>query len=288
MLIARLFDRVRTTAVRHFNGGANLEMFRERDKSGTRDVFKKLTLGPNHVHAAINHADGGFTDLGVSLNLLTNIGRDWMASAIGGFIGAGVTTASPATATSATSLTATGTPFTASNLATPQLGLAGQRVYAPVTGITTAPVYGNIISNTSSVLTIDKWWNVSDGTGTTPASTNAFIVGPGGLASVRFMGITADASAASAANTTLASEQTANGLGRALATYAHTMGAATFTLQKAFSPSGTVASLHRIGLFAALSAAGADPLIFEAVLNSDASVINGDTLTCTDTITCSG
>ena len=248
---------------------------------------QKIRLGPNHVHAFITHPDGTITDLGISCNLLTNIGRDWLADTFGGAIPAGGA-GSPATATSATSVTATGTPWTASNLATPQLGLAGKRVYAPVTNITTAPVYGNIISNTTSVATIDQWWTAVDGVGTTPAGTNAFIIGAGGLASVRFMGLTTNASAASAANTTLASEITTNGGARALATYAHTYGASTFTLQKAFSITGTLTAIHRMGLFTALSSAGADPMVLEAVLNQDATVGNGDTLTCTDTVTLSG
>jgi hypothetical protein len=250
----------------------------------TEDLVR---LGPNEVHAAIIHPDGSVTDLGVSQNLLTNIGRDWLADAMGAKIPAGGA-GSPATATSATSFTATGTPLTASNLGTPQLGLAGMRAYFPVTNITTAPVYGNIISNTTSVATIDQWWTAADGVGTTPASTNAFILGAGGPASIRFMALTTNASAASATNTTLASEITTNGGNRQLATYAHTYGNATFTLTKAYSITGTLTAIHRAGLFTTMSQAGADPMIFETVLNQDATVGNGDTLTVTWTATLSG
>jgi len=252
-----------------------------------RHVDQLMRIGRNEVHAAIIHPDGTVTDLGVSYNLLTNIGRDYLADAMGGAIPAGGA-GSPATATSATSFTATGTPWTASNLATPQLGLAGKRVYFPVTNITTAPVYGNIVSNTTSVATVDQWWTATDGTGTTPASTNAFIIGAGGLASVRFMALTTNASAASASNTTLASEITTNGGGRALATYAHTYGNATFTLSKTFSITGTLTAIHRMGLFTCLTSAGADPMIFETVLNQDATVGNGDSLAVTWTGTISG
>lgn len=276
-----------TNRISHFNDGALMRMFRQSSKSGLFYPERNVRLGPNHVHAFITYPDGTIKNLGISKNLLTNIGRDWMCQTMGGAIPAGGI-GSPATATSATSITATSTPWTASNLATPQLGLAGFRVYASVTGITTPPVYGNIVSNTSSVATIDQWWTGADGTGTTPASTNAFIIGAGGLASIRFMGLTTNSSAASASNTTLASEITNNGASRALATYAHTMGAATFTLQKAFSITGTLTAIHRMGLFLCLTAAGADPLVLETVLNADATVANGDTLTVTDTITCSG
>lgn len=276
-----------STKIEHLDDGALLEVYRERAKSGSRAVAQRLRMGPNAVHAFVTHKDGSITDLGVSYNLLTNIGRDWMNGLHGGFIPAGGA-GSPATATSATSITATGTPWTASNLATPQLGLAGFRIYAPVTGLTTPPVYGNVVSNTSSVATIDQWWTAADGVGTTPASTNAFTLGAGGYSAARFMALTTDAAAANAADTALATEITTAGCGRALATYAHTMGQATFTLQKAFSVTGTLTAIHKMGLFSCLPAAPAGPLLYETVLNVDATVANGDTLTVTDTVTCSG
>lgn len=275
------------TAITHLNDGAWMHIFRRRDKSGSLFVERTVRIGPNHVHAFITRGDGVVEDLGVSKNLLTNIGRDVFHDWIGAHIPAGGA-GSPATATTATSFTATGTPWTASNLATPQLGIAGMRAYFPVTNITTAPVYGNIVSNTTSVATIDQWWTAADGVGTTPASTNAFILGAGGIASVRFMALTTNASAASATNTTLAGEITTGGAGRALATYAHTYGSATSTLQKAFSITSSFTAIHRMGLFVCLTSAGADPMIFETVLNQDATVGNGDTLTVTDTITVSG
>ena len=172
-----------------------------------RKVHEVVRLGTNNVHAIITHPDGSLEDLGVSENLLTNIGRDMLSELMGGRIPSGGV-GSPATATSATSITATGTPWTASNLATPQLGIVGMRIYAPVTNITTAPVYGNVVSNTTSVATIDQWWTAADGVGTTPASTNAFILGAGGGPAYRFMGLTTDSGAASAASTALTSEIT--------------------------------------------------------------------------------
>ena len=270
----------------HHDDGATFSRFRRRLKSGSMELLRRLRMGPNEVHAFITHADGDVTDLGVSLNLLTNIGRDLISH----WMGAKIPTAqnTPATAATATSVTGTGTTWTASNLATPELGLAGCRIYMPVTGLTTAPVYGNVVSNTTSVATIDQWWTAADGTGTTPAGTSSFIIAPGGLASVRFMALTTNSSAASASNTTLTSEITASGGGRALATFAHTQGAATFTLQKAYSITGTLTAIHRMGLFCALSSAGADPMIFETVLSADATVVSGDTLTVTDTLTISG
>ncbi len=273
----------------HYNDGAMLNMFRQREKSGSREHVKGVRMGPNAIHVGITRADGSYEDLGVSFNLLTNIGRDWLCGTIGGFIGAGNTVAADiSTAVGSTSITGTGSVWTASNLATPQLGLAGMRVYAAPHTATNPVVYGNIISNTNNVLTIDKWWKADDTTGTTPTSGDAFVVAPGGFAAARFMALTTNASAASASNTVLASEITTNGGDRALATYAHTFGVSTFTLQKAFAITGTLTAIHRMGLFTTLSAAGADPMIFETVLNQDATVGNGDTLTVTDTLTVSG
>lgn len=268
--------------------GCVVKAGRRRAKSGSWVTERRHLLTCNQVHVGIYRADGKYEDLGVSPNLLTNIGRDWWAGANWGFIGAGDTTASPATATTATSLTVTGTPLTASNLATPQLGLAGMRIFVPVTGVTTAPVYGNIVSNTTSVITIDQWWNQSDGVGTTPASTNAFILTRGGNAAARFVALSTNASAASASDTTLASEVNASSVSRALGTYAHTFGGTTLTLSKTWSPTGTITAIHKAGMFTCAGAAGADPLIYETVLNADATVVSGDTLALTWTITPSG
>jgi hypothetical protein len=258
--------------------GALLHMIR-------RGSVETLRMGPNQVHALVIHADGTVDDLGVSANLTTNIGKDYFAWAQGGAIPAGGA-GTPATATGAASLTATATPWTATNLATPQFGIAGFRIYASVTGITTPPVYMNVSSNTTSVASGDQWWTAADGVGTTPASTNAFILGAGGIGAIRFMAVTTDSAAASATDTVLPTENNANGVARALATFAHTMGTATYTLLKSWSPSGTITAIHKMGLYPHMVAT-VGPVVFESVLNADATVVNGDTLQITDTVTLS-
>lgn len=281
--VNRAYGKVHSE-VQRFNGSALLSFFRLRPKSGSVFDRKNVRCGPNHVHAHVQRSDGSWENLGVSTNLLTNIGRDWWAQSWGAI----KVQNGPATATSATTLTGTGSTWTASNLASPELGNAGMRVYVPVTGLTTAPVYGNIVSNSTSVLTVDQWWNASDTTGTTPSSTAGFIIAPGGIAAARFVALTTNSGAANAADTTLTSEITTAGCGRALGTYAHTMGASTLTLTKAFSVTGTLTAVHKAGLFTCLTSAGADPMIYETVLNADATVANGDTLTLTWTLTLSG
>lgn len=160
------------------------------------------------------------------------------------------------------------------------------RIVMPVTGLTTRPVYGNVISNTSSVATVDGWWDIStEAIGTTPASTSAFLILPG-YAPGRYMALTQDAAAASASDTALASEITTGGCNRLLAAYAHTLGSGTYTLIKAFAVTATFAAIHKMAIFL-VGTGVAGPMLFESVLNADASVLNGDTLTVTETVTIS-
>jgi hypothetical protein len=258
---------------------ASLESVPTRDGGATiaiargRFIEELVRLGPNLVHAAILYPDGDVKDLGISQNLRTTVGADWQAGAMGGLLPG--TLGSPATATSATSLTVTGTPLVAG-------ALVGMRVYADQS--TNSPVYGNIGANTTSVITVDQWWNSDDTTGTTPSSNAAFSVGAGGMSAARFIGLTTDASAASAANTALTSEITTNGLQRALALYAHTPGTASYTLSKTFTASGAFTAVHRAGCFTCLTAAAGGRLIFETVLNADATLASGDSIAVTWTV----
>lgn len=254
--------------VRPLVDGALISIMRNRK---AQDVIR---IGPNEVHAMITHADGSITDLGVSHNLLTNTGRDLLAAALGS-AGFGVS-ATIATASSATSLTATGTPFVAS-------AYKGWTVIAEES--TNAPVWGNIGDNTTSVLTVDAWRNGDDSAGNTPGATANYSILPSGRA--RYMGLTENAGAASASDTALTGEITTGGCARAAITYAHTGGTATLTLQKAFSVTASFPAIHKIGLFTASNTTAAGIMIFESVLNADANVVNGDTLTVTDTVTLS-
>lgn len=232
------------------------------------DTFR---LGPNEVSAIIFRGDE-VIDLGISHNLLTNAGRDLVAAALGSAGPASNT----ATATSATSLTDSGEAWTTDQF-------KGWTVFAEES--TNNPVFGNIGSNNGTVLTLDQWWGPNDTTETTPASTADYIILP--TARPRFMALTENAGAANAADTVLTGELTTGGASRALTTYAHTPGTATFTLQKSYSITATFPAIHKMGLFTAGTSTAAGIMIFETVLNADASVINGDTLQVTDTVTLS-
>lgn len=263
------------------------------DRLGHIGIFRgpkrvaSFRSGPNVVHAFITHPDGSIEDLGESHNFLTNDGRDWWSDALGG-VSALTAQGSPLTAATATSATATATPFTASNLGTTP-GMAGKVIVVPVTGLTTTPVFGLIGSNTTSVLTLDKWWTPDfAGTGTTPANTSAYQILPGRGAGVLFMGITTDSAAGAAADHTLASEITTGNCQRAKATYAHSYQTATSTIVNAFAPNTTFTAIHRMALFTCSTTTAGGIMVYEAVLNVDATVASGDTLTITDTITLSG
>lgn len=244
--------------------------------------INRIALGPNEVHAFITHHPGcghgakslEIEDLGISHNLLTNSGRDLVSAGIGA---AGINNGTNvATGSSATSLTDTGEAWTTD-------AYKGWTVIAEEG--TNTPVHGNIGSNTGTVLTIDSWKNADDSAGTTPGTTANYAIYP--TCRPRFMALTENASAANASNTALTGEITTGGASRALATYAHTGGTATLTLQKAFSITASFPAIHRMGLFTAGTLTAAGIMVFESVLNADANVINGDTLTVTDTITLS-
>jgi hypothetical protein len=235
-------------------------------------VEDRFKIGPNHVHAIIFHEDGTYEDLGVSHNLLTTAGRDLVAAAMGS---AGPA-ANTATGTSATSLTDSGEAWTTDQF-------KGWSVFAEES--TNNPVFGNIGSNTGTVLTLDQWWGPNDATETTPGSTADYIILP--TCRPRFMGLTENSGAANAADTTLSGEITTGGASRALTTYAHTGGTATFTLQKSYSISSSFPAIHKMGLFTASTTTAAGIMVFETVLNADANVISGDTLQVTDTVTLS-
>jgi hypothetical protein len=249
-----------------------------------RFMGENLDFGPNFVHAMIGRglsgevgAPGTFEDLGWSRNLKTTVGMDWLHNAMGGGLYGGVLNG-PATTVTATAVTGTGTTWTAS-------ALVGYQIFMPVTGLTTAPVYGNILSNTTGVAQIDQWWTSADGAGTTPANTNAFLI-RAGTGPARFIGITTNTGAPAVGDTALTSEETTNGLQRALATFAHTPGATTFTLIKTWTAGAAFTAEHKCGLFSGgYGASGGGTLVADTTLNADATLASGDTLQVTWTFT---
>lgn len=207
--------------------------------------------------------------------------RDWQAKAMGGGPGNApvATMTGNATATSSTSLTNSGAAFP-----TAGQGLAGCLVaVGPNASGTGSTVYGVITANTATVLTVDQWYSAGTGVvGTAPNATASYQILPGQNPAM-WIALTSDATAPAASDTALASELTTNGFARAVGTYAHTAAASTYTLQKIFNCSGGAGTT--INKVAVLGAAVGGVMPFESAEPSPPTLVSGDQLTQTVTVT---
>lgn len=105
--------------------------------------------------------------------------------------------------------------------------------------------------------------------------------GTGAYAPATFIGLTANSTAPAAASTTLTGEIASGTLIRAVAVYAHTNGTATYTLTKTFTSDQSV-TINKIGVF---NASTGGTLVFETLLNAAATLVSGDQLQITETVT---
>src|SRR6266571_8106011 len=122
--------------------------------------------------------------------MLVNSGRDKNAIAIAGG-GPAVGEAGTATSTSATSLTKTAAGWTTD-------AFKGNVVV-------TVSAYGVIMTNSATVLTVDRWYNPASPTGaaaSTPSGTGTYVI-LGWAAPAFYTAITTNATAAAGADTTL-------------------------------------------------------------------------------------
>ena len=103
------------------------------------------------------------------------------------------------------------------------------------------------------------------------------------MATANFIALTADATAPAAADTTLASEITTNGLGRAQAADAHTAATSTSLLSKTFTYTGSSpVTIAKVGLF---NAASVGTMALETLRTTTGTVsANGDTITINWTV----
>lgn len=208
--------------------------------------------------------------------------RDWQAKAMGmGPSFAGTWASGAATATTGTTLTAAGTFPTAGQ------GLAGQIVACgPNSAGTGTTVYGVIVSNTATVLTVDQWYNPQSAVGaagTTPNATCTYQILPG-QNPASWLAVTSDATAPSASDTALASEATTNGFARAVGSYSHTAAATTYALVKTFTATGTL-TVNKEAVFGAASPTAGGVMPFESAETSPPTLVSGDTLAQTVTVT---
>ncbi len=104
--------------------------------------------------------------------------------------------------------------------------------------------------------------------------------GPGGNG-LNYIALSNDTVTETSASTTLSNEIAANGLTRAIGAYAHTADADTSTIIKAFTASGAQ-SVKKAALFSASSGGTMNHVL---ALSATRSLITGDILTVTFTIT---
>lgn len=103
-----------------------------------------------------------------------------------------------------------------------------------------------------------------------------------------YVGLTANVTAPAAGDTTLTGEITTAGGGliRKAGTYAHTTGAASYTITTVFTANGSDALPVTIGKRGIFDAAAAGNLVFETLVSPTATLSTaGDQLTLTDTVT---
>lgn len=202
-----------------------------------------------------------------------NSGNDVEAGALGGDI-AGDTGTS--TGVTATTLTDSGKAWTTN-------AWTGHMVWS-------GSVYGVVLSNTATVLTVDRWYvpATPGGTAGTTPSTGVYVIAPG-QAPAWYMALTATATAPSATDTTLTGEiaTAGGGLIRKLATYAHTAGASTYTLTATFTANGSdtlPVTVAQMGTFNSLTVAGR--MLHRTLLSATATLTaSGDPITVTQTVT---
>jgi hypothetical protein len=248
----------------------------------------------NTVETVVRDKDGRLKQVVRSHNLRTTMGRDqWQRLTMFGDVTAAATgyTGVSGTATSA----ATATTLTNTAAAFPTAGgvnggLQGHIVVCPAAG-----VYGVILSNTATVLTVDQWTSLTSATGaagTSPASGAVYSVLPwagpalwmglstsSAAAAVGDVLRTADGLFADGTTSGTATEQNANGLARAFPS------AGNISLSKTWTYSGsTLVTIYKAVLCNSLAAAGS-LLVLETLLSASATVsASGDTIQNTWTI----
>lgn len=240
----------------------------------------------SHVLVEVRDAEGNLKYRSVwrhNLTTDTAVGytnrRDWQSKAFGGGLAYPDTDyAGTASAADATSLTASGFP-------TAGQGLAGSIVaVGPNASGAGSTVFGVIVSNSATVLTVDQWYDPDTlGVGTTPNATATYQILPGQMPAI-FIGVTEAGGSPAASDTTLPTELTVDGFTRALATWAHTAAATTYTLTRLFTASGT-RTITRCAVFGAANTTGGGVMPFTNTVTPNAILVSGDTLTITITVT---
>jgi hypothetical protein len=226
-------------------------------------------------------------------NLQVDVGKNQIQRILSfGDVGAGLNGSFVAyTGTTATTLTgASGLPTGASSAG--NTGLQGKICYVTNSTVTNS-VFGVVVSNTATVVTVDQWYAipVTGAAGTTPTSAaGTATILPGGTWSW-WVALSTSVSAAAAADVTrsadglwadgtsggTATEQNASGLARAYvgqggATAPTIPGSKQITLNHTWTyTAGVSVTIGKVILFNSLAAAGTIPLL-ETLLSATATV----------------
>lgn len=109
--------------------------------------------------------------------------------------------------------------------------------------------------------------------------------GTGTMRPADYIALTENAVAPADADTALTGELTGGGLERAIAAFAMTAGATSYTLTKTFTSSdATARTINKIGVFNAAGPPPAGTMVFETAVPSPPTLVSGDQLTITETV----
>lgn len=234
----------------------------------------------------IRDKDGNITFKGEQHpNLRVNTGNDWQAGCMTGSSNKGES--GTATATSATSLTNTGASFPTSAVINGATGgYAGQIIaVGPNASGTGSTVYGVILSNTGTVITVDRWVDAGSPftAGTTPNATGKYQVLPT-YAPLWYLALSSTSITPAAADTVLSGELTSGGFARAnYTTRTHTAASSSVSLANTFTASSTQ-TINSEALFSATGTAGVATAANAGVMGFENSEPNPPTLVSGDTL----
>jgi hypothetical protein len=204
-----------------------------------------------------------------NLNLRTNVGNDWQYKVMAGDNVTGAQMQGTASATSATSLTTSG--LTAS-------ALIDHIIYVGANGSGTGSiVWGVITANSTTVITVDKWYDPTSpggAAGTTPNATAKYQISPTAAPAV-YLALSSTVQSGAAGDTTLPGELSTNGFSRAYpTTFTHSASSSAYSLSKTFTASGT-ATINSEAMF---TAASVGTPAFISAETSPPTLVSGDTL----------
>lgn len=223
-------------------------------------------------------------------NLRVNAGNDWQAALMDGSSNKGES--GTATSVAGTVLTNTGAAFpTTAVISGATGGYVGHIICAgPNSAGTGSVVYGVIVTNTATTITVDRW--VAAGSpfaaGTAPNGTCTYQILPG-QAPAWFLALSSTVQSGAAGDTVLAGELTTNGFARAnYTTLTHTLASSAYSLANTFTASGT-ATINSEALFNGSGAAGITAttggvMAFENAEPNPPTLVSGDTLAQTVTV----